>query len=189
MGAKKKEGSLVALDSEKKKQADTLTADQVKAAHAVAYQEIYNKGLDAGKMELEAKISDGLGRGELVGLEKGKELGASAERARILDVEAQMQPGCEGVIAKCKADGNIDGGSAAKAVIKFQNEQMALGIDNMKKEYGAPIDSDGDGGDLSAGGKDFKTLKAEYKAEHKCTEQVALRACAKLYPDKWKAAK
>ena len=37
--------------------------------------------------------------------------------------------------------------------------------------------------------KDFKTLMNEYQAEHKCTKLEALKACVKLYPDKFKAGR
>lgn len=47
---------------------------------------------------------------------------AKNERQRILEIDEQMVPGCEDLIAKAKADPNADAGSVAKEIIRRQRE-------------------------------------------------------------------
>jgi ClpP class serine protease len=57
--------------------------------------------------------------------------GAAAERARILEVEAQLLPGHEKLIAELKADGKTTGPEAAMAVLKAERATGAAGLQAM----------------------------------------------------------
>jgi hypothetical protein len=72
--------------------------------------------------ELHAQIDSaayqrGLAEGESKGRSEGMVSGAEAERKRIQDVEAQLLPGHEALIAQLKGDGKTTGAEAAVQVI------------------------------------------------------------------------
>lgn len=107
------------------------------------------------------------------GLEAGTKSGADAERARILDVEAQCLPGHEKLLARLKADGKTSGAEAAVQILAAEKaagaaKEEALQLDAPKP---APASASSTGeADEQAG------LSAEEKAEKRWEKDEALRA-------------
>lgn len=78
--------------------------------------------LNANHASLVAEI---LAEGRNAGLKEGREQGASAERSRIQDVEAQALPGHEKLIAGLKFDGKTTGPEAAAQVLAAEKQKLA----------------------------------------------------------------
>lgn len=92
---------------------------EIKKTYPDVYQAIFDEGSKEG-------YSKGLVEGEAAAFEKGKtegqelgiKMGADAERKRIQDVEAQLLPGHEALIAELKFDGTTTGEQAAVRVLQ-----------------------------------------------------------------------
>lgn len=108
--------------------------------------------------------------------------GATAERERILGVEAQAMPGHETLIAGLKADGKTTPAEAAmqilaaeKTKLGAQASQLSADAPNPVQHAAAPLDAE-----LAAKGDDRTSLHAKakaYQAEHPGTDfMTALRA-------------
>lgn len=63
--------------------------------------------------------------GITIGIKQGRAEGAATERQRILDVEAQILPGHEKLIATLKADGKTSGAEAAVQVLAAEKAKSA----------------------------------------------------------------
>lgn len=72
-------------------------------------------------------------------VEEGRTVGATAERTRILDVEAQALPGHEALIAKFKADGATTGPMAAVAILAAERAANAGRASQLAADAPAPV--------------------------------------------------
>lgn len=108
--------------------------------------------------------------------------GATAERERILGIEAQAMPGHEKLIASLKADGKTTPADAAMQILSSEREKLGamasrLSSDapNPVQHAAAPVEDE-----LNAGGNDRASLHAKakaYQAAHPGTDLIAaLRA-------------
>lgn len=107
-------------------------------------------------------------------LEEGRIAGATAERQRILDVEAQALPGHEALVAQFKADGKTTAAEAAVAILAAERavcagraEQIAAGAQKPVEHAAAPVD---------AQAAEDKTLPIEQRAQAKWDADAQLRA-------------
>lgn len=112
--------------------------------------------------------------------------GATAERERILGVEAQAMPGHETLIAGLKADGKTTPAEAAmqilaaeKTKLEAQASQLSADAPKPVQHAAAPVEAE-----LNAGGNDRAALHAKakaYQAAHPGTDlMAALRAVQDL---------
>jgi signal peptide peptidase SppA len=76
---------------------------------------------ETAKTHTQADVDEAFNRGKA----EGNTEGATAERARIQDVEAQTLPNHEALIASMKFDGKTTGPEAAVAVLKAERERKA----------------------------------------------------------------
>ena len=88
---------------------------QLKAEHPDTYNKIMNIGREAG-------------------LQEGRTQGAQAEADRIKDVEAQLIPGHEKLIAELKADGKTTGAEAAVKVLAAENLIRNNQLNNLQND-------------------------------------------------------
>jgi ClpP class serine protease len=72
-------------------------------------------------------------------LDEGRTAGAAAERARILEVEAQALPGHEALIAQLKADGATTGPMAAVAVLAAERAVATSRVDAIAADAPAAV--------------------------------------------------
>ena len=94
---------------------DIVTKENLKEAYPDLFAEIYGDGFTAGSND---------------GLSRGKAEGAEAERKRIKEVEEQLIPGHEALIASLKFDGKTTGPEAA---VKVLNAEKAIRSDMASK--------------------------------------------------------
>ncbi|MBA7559406.1 hypothetical protein ES708_01020 [subsurface metagenome] len=152
------------------------------------YPDIYAAILEEGKT---AGKAEGLAEGEVVGIEKGKAesreealaTGAQTERERIQGIEALAMPGHEAMIQTMKFDGETTPAAAAIKLVQAENAvrhnaAAALAADGIKPVAHAAAPAEGD-----PPAKDFETLVAEYRTEHKCGKGKATSAVAKANPE------
>ncbi len=97
----------------------------LKEKHLDLYQSIVDEAKQEG-------LDEGLG--------KGHTEGAIAERARIMDVEKQLVPGCEALIEGLKYDGKTSGPEAAVQVIAAEKESKAKLLKDIKDDSIDPVD-------------------------------------------------
>lgn len=95
----------------------------LKEKHPEVAQALIDEGFAAGK-------ADGHGAGVIAG--------ATAERERILAVEAAALPGHGELIAKLKADGKTSGDQAAAAVIAAERAKRGAKLDDLHADAPAP---------------------------------------------------
>lgn len=72
-------------------------------------------------------------------VEEGRTVGATAERQRIFDVEAQALPGHESLIAQFKADGSTTGPMAAVAVLQAEKSANSGRAERLIADAPAPV--------------------------------------------------
>lgn len=72
-------------------------------------------------------------------VEEGRIVGATAERARITDIESQALPGHEALIAQFKADGKTTGPEAAVAILKAEREANATRAESFVADAPKPV--------------------------------------------------
>lgn len=70
---------------------------------------------------------------------EGMQVGADAERARIRDVEAQLLPGHEALIAEMKFDGRTTGAEAAIRVLSAEREKSNTHLQALAGDTPAPL--------------------------------------------------
>lgn len=111
--------------------------------------------------------------------------GATAERERILGVEALAIPGHEPLIASLKADGKTSPGEAAVQILAAEKGKLATIAGNIAADAPAPIVNASAPADISAEvGNSRSAMHAKakaYQAEHPGTDlMTALRAVQSL---------
>ncbi len=72
-------------------------------------------------------------------VEEGRTAGATAERTRILGIEANSLPGHEALVAQFKADGATTPEMAAVAILKAERETCAGRADKLRADAPAPV--------------------------------------------------
>lgn len=72
-------------------------------------------------------------------LEEGRTTGATAERQRIADIEAQILPGHEALIAQFKADGTTTGPMAAVAILQAERNANQTRAANFAADAPKPV--------------------------------------------------
>jgi hypothetical protein len=77
--------------------------------------------------------------GLAAGKAEGIALGTEQERARIRDVEAQLLPGHEALIATLKADGKTSGAQAAMQVLKAERDKLGSQLAALHADAPAPV--------------------------------------------------
>ncbi len=107
--------------------------------------------------------------------------GATAERARILSVEAQSMPGHDALIATLKADGKTSGAEAAMQILAAEKSKLASMAGQLAADAPAPVPHAVSPQESEAPAKnDREALHAKakaYQAEHPGTDlMAALRA-------------
>ena len=107
-------------------------------------------------------------------VEEGRVVGATAERARIQDIEAQALPGHETLIAQFKADGKTTGPEAAVAILKAERQVCADRATALQKDAPAPVPHASAPIDLPAG--EDKTRPIEDRAKAKWDTDASIRA-------------
>lgn len=143
--------------------AASLTAEEVKDKHPVAYAEILSSGREEGKGDLSTSIEESLERGKKIGMEAGVPVGAKQECERQVKLDALFKPGmgagCEKIITEAKADGTTQAGDAAIAVLAHQNEARATAYKEYQKDAPKPIKTEleGDGGNTNTDPDPLKT--------------------------------
>ncbi|KKK75036.1 hypothetical protein LCGC14_2877770, partial [marine sediment metagenome] len=175
----------------KKKPVEVMTAESIQEDNPVVYTEIFNLGGQEARDKLNTAVAESFEKGREQGKDEGEIIGAKSELERIMAVEAQLVPGHEKLIAKLKADGVTTGPEAAVEVIKADKELRAKGLKNFKAEGAKSVGNDLGEEPPDGAKKDWKTLVAEYKEEHKCGVTEAMKAIAKSHPEeheKYKAA-
>lgn len=106
----------------------------LKEEHPDIYKEVLVLGQTTERDSINGEIADATEKARIEGQEAGEAIGAKAELARILDVEAQLMPGHEKLIAKLKADGHTTGTEAAAEVVKAEKAKTSSGLNTLKKE-------------------------------------------------------
>lgn len=111
--------------------------------------------------------------------------GATAERERILSVEAQSIPGHEDLIASLKADGKSTAGEAAVQILAAERGKLATIASQIAADAPAPVTHASAPADAEAPSGNSRTAlhaKAKaYQAEHPGTDlMTALRAVQSL---------
>ena len=155
----------------------------LKADHLDTYTAIVKIGEDIGivkgkelaQKDIEVKI--------LAAKTEGLTEGAANEAQRIKDVQAQLMPGCEKLIAELIADGKTTGPEAAVKVLEAQKAATkaaseAFDADGNLIKASAATDTDDD-----LEGKDYMSLVKAYRDENKCSQGEAIKATAAAYPD------
>lgn len=107
--------------------------------------------------------------------------GATAERQRILDVEAQSLPGHEALIAQFKADGKTSGPEAAAQVLAAERQKLVGIAQSIAADAPAPVAHAAAPEAAPAAAKDERTVLHEkakqYQADHPGTDYLtAVRA-------------
>lgn len=135
------------------------------------YKLIFDEGVASGRKE-------GFAEGETAGIEKGKvdgrTEGATAEKERIRNIEAQAIPGHEDLIQEMKFDGKTTGEQAAVKILqaeKTMRETAAtqLAADGIKPVAHVVAPNEGDGTENMPDGPE--KWKAEYEADAKLQEE------------------
>lgn len=131
--------------------------------------DIYNAVLALGKTEerdsINGEIADAADKARIEGQTAGEAIGAKAELARILDVEAQLMPGHEKLIAKLKADGHTTGTEAAAEVVKAEKTKLSSGLNTLKTDSPDPADNSAEEEAIKA--ENTKTAKEKWDADPK----------------------
>jgi ClpP class serine protease len=107
-------------------------------------------------------------------LEEGRTVGATAERQRIFDVEAQALPGHDALIAQFKVDGTTTGPMAAIAVLNAERAITAGRASKLAADAPQPVAHASAPEDKSAA--EDKTLPIEERAKAKWDGDAAIRA-------------
>lgn len=105
--------------------------------------------------------------------EEGVAAGATAERERILAVEAQLLPGHEKLIAALKADGKTTGAEAAVQILAAEKAAGAAKAQALAEDAPQPVGAAASATGAPAGEAD---LSPEEKAEKKWNSDATLRA-------------
>ncbi len=117
--------------------------------------------------EVEALEQAAFQRGKAEGLAEG----ATAERTRIRDVEAQLLPGHEALIAELKFDGKTTGTEAAVRVLGAERDKKAKVLTDLKADAPDPVPASEAPGDKAAKAEPDPNEVAEkaqvYQAEQK----------------------
>lgn len=102
--------------------------------------------------------------------------GATAERQRILDVEAQNLPGHEALIASLKADGKTTGPEAAAQVLAAEKQKLAGLAQSIAADAPQPV-AHAAAPEATPAAKDERTALHEkakqYQADHPGTDYLA----------------
>ncbi len=147
----------------------------LKAEHPDIYNEVYALGEASGQENINALKAEEFEKGRDQGTAEGEKIGAKAELARVLAVQAQSQPGHEELIAKMVADGKSTPGEAAQAVIAAQKEKLAAGLKALKDDAPDPVEPDETEGNQTPSsdpikaawdGKDGAAFKAEFGGDY-----------------------
>lgn len=72
-------------------------------------------------------------------LEEGRTIGATAERQRIADIEAQILPGHEALLAEMKLDGNTTGPEAAVRILQAERNANQIRAASLKADAPLPV--------------------------------------------------
>ena len=100
-----------------------------------------------------AARTEGETAGKAIGLEQGRTEGATAERARILGIQAHQVPGTEKLVAEMVGDGKTTPDQAAARILGEVRSQGPRALANLKADEPAKVGagaSTAGGGDLSA---------------------------------------
>ena len=147
----------------------TASKEALKVEHLDIYNEVSALGATAERKKTTILVADARAEAFADGEKSGKITGAADERARVLAVQDQSQPGHEELIAKMVKDGS-SAGDAAQAVIAAVNEKKAKGLQALNDDSPDPVPPEDDSAPPAAGdplkaawdGKDGAALKAEF---------------------------
>lgn len=126
--------------------------------------------LKAEHPDLCASIRD---EGFNAGLEQGRAQGATAERDRILGIEAQAMPGHEDLIATLKADGKTSAGDAAVQILAAEKKKLGDTSRALHDDAPEAVKPPKDGGDVKASGDAALVANAQALAAEKGISLVA----------------
>jgi capsid assembly protease len=118
-----------------------IDAKQLEESNPALYNEVFSAGADAGTKKIKLAKEEGVAEGKIEGIEEGKLIGATDERNRIMDVEAQSMPGHENLIDALKKDGNTTGPQAAVKVVNAEKVKMSGGLKSLADGSPQPIDN------------------------------------------------
>lgn len=165
-----------------------ISAKDLEEINPQVHQAIFNAGVGSVTDKINNAKIDGFEEGKV----EGKGIGAKNEMARIKDVYARMSPGYEEKVAGMMFDGKTTGVECGDVLHTAMEGKRKQDLATMEAEAESSVGNDQEA-ELQAGErnedddkKDFKTLVAEYKEEHKCSEGVAITAVAKSHPGKHK---
>jgi signal peptide peptidase SppA len=153
-----------------------MDINELKEKHAEVYRAVRAEALEGNVEKLEAA--------KAVGIEEGKALGIKAESERIAGIEALALEGHDDLIASLKADGKTTADQAAGLILKAEKESRHAVAEKTEAEGAPPVLDSEDTNNANA--KDFRSLVAVYKEEHKCSKIDAMKAVAKLHPGAYK---
>lgn len=126
----------------------------------------------------QALIDEGFAAGKADGHSAGVLAGATAERERILAVEAAALPGHGELIAKLKADGTTSGDQAAAAVIAAEKTKRGVTLQALHADAPAPapatVSTEGDAEARQAEAE--QNLPLEDRAKVRFDRDAAVRA-------------
>ncbi len=138
---------------------DTMDLKTLKEKHPEVAQALIDEGFAAGKAE-------------------GRTEGATAERERILAVEAQAMPGHEALVAALKADGKTTAPEAAVQVLAAERAKGAARLQALRKDGPDPAPAaaspSGDAGEAAAAAE--AGLPVEERAKARFERDPAIRA-------------
>lgn len=114
----------------------TATVEMLKAEYPDIFSAVLEQGKATGAELSEEKRLEAFDRGFSDGDAMGQKEGATDERRRILEVQAQSMPGHEGIIKAMIEDGESTAGEAAIAIVKADKDKRGAGYKAL--EDGAP---------------------------------------------------
>ena len=171
-----------------------LTATNLKTEHPEIFSEVHSMGWLEATKDVESRITNATEAGHSKGILEGTIKGATTERERIMAVSDKVVPGYEKQVREMMGDGKTTGPEASDKILMDMKGKRAKGYEAMREETELPLGNDHEAeanaqnkkeAAAANKGKDFQTLKKEYREKNKCTEMEALKACAKLYPNEY----
>lgn len=114
--------------------------------------------------------------GHAAGLITGRTEGATAERQRIQDVEAQAMPGQEDLVKTLKFDGKTTGPEAAVKVLAAEKAKGGARLDELRADAPKPAPAAAsDTGEHAAANADDQNLTIEERAKKKFEADPKIR--------------
>jgi signal peptide peptidase SppA len=119
--------------------------------------------------------------------------GATAERARVQEIDKNALPGHEGIVAEAKKDGKSTGADVAQRIVKAENKIRTDKLAEIRTDAVKPVPAVAVNGvppPVAEEEKGFMALVDAHQGEKKCSRGEAIRAVATANPgahEKWLA--